>query len=99
MSCQNAHKRPGQINEDPEGTQGRLNCKNYKQLSPLPVTISLKNSTDSVNSSALFPLHLTASDGTALSSKYTPIAVNFTNFPWISNPLTPAHVSKHHKPH
>lgn len=57
---------------------------------PLPVTTSLKNSTDSVNSSAVFPFHLPASNGTALSSKYTPIAVNFTNFPSISNPLSPA---------
>lgn len=55
-----------------------------------PVTMSLKNSTESVNSSAVLPFHLATSHGTALSSTYIPIAVNFTNFPAISSPLTPA---------
>ena len=60
-----------------------------KYFFPLPVTTSRKKSTEPANSSTVLPFHLTASVGTALLSKYTPMAVNFTNFPWISKPLTP----------
>lgn len=57
------------------------------------MTISRKKGTDSVNSSAVLPFHLTESDETALVSRYTPMTVKIINFPWISKPRTPAYGS------
>ena len=52
--------------------------------------MSLKKSRESLNSSEVFPFHLGESESTAVSSKYTPMPVNFMNFPSIVNPLSPA---------
>lgn len=78
---------------DPKSGQNR---DLQKSKTSLPVTTSLKNSIDSVNSSAALPFHFPAKEGMALSSKYTPMAVNLMNFPCISNPLAPAQDREHH---